>query len=764
MRCLRRLRENAVTLLRYALLSLLIGAGILGAYRLNPPAPLPDDAPPQEFSAYRALNHVAATAIAPHRTRTAANAKVRDYILDTLAGMGVQGEVISGTTVGMGGFGEPEDIIARLPGTNPTKAFMLCAHYDSVPFGPGAADDLSGVATMLETCRALQAGPRLRNDVVFLFDDAEERGLLGAYLFRDQGRCAGIGLMLNIEARGTCGPSCLFETSEENGWLLPEVIRSVPHPRLNPLIYDIYLQTPFKSDFAVLKSEIPGMNMAFLDGIARYHTRNDCTDNLDPGSLQHHGSYALSLARHFGGVDLTAIPKAPEAVAVTLFGDIALRHPQRWQTWLLGVIAALSAIAAWSGLRHGSMTKTGLVRALLAWFGITLLCLLLMGGLVTLAFLHQWFYMLYSMTGYTLGGYLAITGLSLLLAWRMRHEKNPLEMVLGCCGMGAVVAVVLWGYFPHSACLVEWPLVSALTGIVAVSLQPFTPRRGMRRLVILTLAAVPGVLIIPQTLFVIHQGMPMAGLPVGAVFCVLLTGLLCPSLEEALGERTRHLARIIITAGLVLVATDVLREGRSADGPRMDCLSYAFNHDTGQALWVSTDAEPDRWTAQFFPKTPPRKKLPEFLFNDTFMIAPAPAVSMAPPVVEVVADVKEGAERRLTLRYRPGPEASRARLRAELSGQFRDVAVNGKKLSFTPTQWDLDYTCLAQAPVTIELAAQPADAPITMKVAEVNYALPSVPDMPIRPRPSYIIEENNTVNGDRPFECGTTLAAKRFVF
>ena len=121
MRCLRRLRENAVTLLRYALLSLLIGAGILGAYRLNPPAPLPDDAPPQEFSAYRALNHVAATAIAPHRTRTAANAKVRDYILDTLAGMGVQGEVISGTTVGMGGFGEPEDIIARLPGTNPTK-------------------------------------------------------------------------------------------------------------------------------------------------------------------------------------------------------------------------------------------------------------------------------------------------------------------------------------------------------------------------------------------------------------------------------------------------------------------------------------------------------------------------------------------------------------------------------------------------------------------------------------------------------------------
>ena len=325
-----------MTALRYMLLFLLVGIGILGAYLLNPPAPLSEDAPPHSFSAYRALSHVAAMAAAPHRTRTAANAKVRDYILGELAKMGLQGEVVSATTVGMGGFGEPEDIIARLPGTAPTKAFMLCAHYDSVPFGPGAADDLSGVATMLETCRALQAGPRLRNDVVFLFDDAEERGLLGAYLFRDQGRCAGIGLMLNIEARGTCGPSWLFETSDQNGWLLPEILRAVPCPRMNPLIYDVYLQTPFKSDFAVLKPDIPGMNMAFMDDIALYHTGNDDTDHLDPGSLQHHGCQALSLARHFGAIDLTNLPRAPEAVAVTLFGNIALCHPQSWQTWLLG--------------------------------------------------------------------------------------------------------------------------------------------------------------------------------------------------------------------------------------------------------------------------------------------------------------------------------------------------------------------------------------------------------------------------------------------
>ena len=50
------------------------------------------------------------------------------------------------------------------------------AHYDSVPFGPGAADDGAGVVTLLETARALKAGPPLKNDVIFLFTDGEEAG------------------------------------------------------------------------------------------------------------------------------------------------------------------------------------------------------------------------------------------------------------------------------------------------------------------------------------------------------------------------------------------------------------------------------------------------------------------------------------------------------------------------------------------------------------------------------------------------------------
>jgi hypothetical protein len=36
-----------------------------------------------------------------------------------------------------------------------------------------------------------------------------------------------------------------------------------------------------------------------------------------------------------------------------------------------------------------------------------------------------------------------------------------------------------------------------------------------------------------------------------------------------------------------------------AANPQPDSLSYALNADTHQALWISEDAEPDAWTAQF---------------------------------------------------------------------------------------------------------------------------------------------------------------------
>ncbi len=108
------------------------------------------------------------------------------------------------------------NIIARRKGQGPSgkKASLLCAHYDTGQYAPAQGDDASGVAAILETLRAINAGPALERDVIALLDDGEERGLQGSKLFVDEHPWAKeVGVVLNFDARGSSGPSFMFETA-----------------------------------------------------------------------------------------------------------------------------------------------------------------------------------------------------------------------------------------------------------------------------------------------------------------------------------------------------------------------------------------------------------------------------------------------------------------------------------------------------------------------------------------------------------------------
>ena len=97
------------------------------------------------------------------------------------------------------------NIVARWRGSGPAgkKALLLSAHYDSVARGPGAGDDASGVAAILESLRALKAGPAPERDVIILINDGEEVGLFGADVFADEHPWAkDVGVVLNFDARG----------------------------------------------------------------------------------------------------------------------------------------------------------------------------------------------------------------------------------------------------------------------------------------------------------------------------------------------------------------------------------------------------------------------------------------------------------------------------------------------------------------------------------------------------------------------------------
>jgi Peptidase family M28/Fibronectin type III domain len=79
--------------------------------------------------------------------------------------------------------GRTANVIATLKGTvNPELVYVVSSHYDSVVAGPGADDDSSGTAALLETARLLAGRPQPAT-IVFASFTGEEAGLLGSREF-----------------------------------------------------------------------------------------------------------------------------------------------------------------------------------------------------------------------------------------------------------------------------------------------------------------------------------------------------------------------------------------------------------------------------------------------------------------------------------------------------------------------------------------------------------------------------------------------------
>lgn len=144
--------------------------------------PAPD---PLSLAALVSVDELGATigALADFGTRhlTADNHdEVRGYLVDRLEALGLDTETDRFTARGA----PAGNVIARLPGTDPSTVWIFQAHFDSTSelapeTAPGADDNASGCAAVLEAARLLRDLP-LRDSVWFIFTDAEEQGSLGS--------------------------------------------------------------------------------------------------------------------------------------------------------------------------------------------------------------------------------------------------------------------------------------------------------------------------------------------------------------------------------------------------------------------------------------------------------------------------------------------------------------------------------------------------------------------------------------------------------
>jgi Zn-dependent M28 family amino/carboxypeptidase len=172
--------------------------------------------------------------------------------------LGRRGEIASAATV--------RNLVARIPGAASTGGVLLTAHYDSRTQSPGAGDDATGVAAILETVRALRTGPPPRNDVIILLTDAEELGLLGATAFAEgHPWMQDVAVALSVEMRGGGGPATMFETGDGNGWVVAALAEGAPKGFAFSLGTEVYRRMPTDTDFTIFREAgVQGLNFAAI--------------------------------------------------------------------------------------------------------------------------------------------------------------------------------------------------------------------------------------------------------------------------------------------------------------------------------------------------------------------------------------------------------------------------------------------------------------------------------------------------------------------
>jgi hypothetical protein len=717
---------------------------------LRAPAPVTSAAPAQDFSAERALDHVRIISRAPHPTGSIADGVVAEYLLARLSTLGLQSQTFEAVGIHSTGnnlvAGNMRDIVGRLRGTGrSSRAIMLMAHYDSVDLGDGAADDGSGVAAILETIRAIKAGPALQNDVIVLFTDGEEAGLLGAEAFANSHPwIKDVGVIINFEARGNKGPSLLFETGANNRPVIEAVGHAAPYPIGSSLFYDLYHLLPNDTDFTVFRSsEIPGLNFAFGSGLEAYHTSIDVPDNLSLASLQHHGSYALALSRYFGNMELAHLKEpAGDDVFFDWFGSHFIAYSKSWVMPAQIAVTLLLIVAVLLSVRRSDIRIKTLLLALLSCLAFLILIpavLSLVHMLVARILSGRLIIGDCTANSLLLIGYIFLSACAASFLFRWINTKCSIsEFSLASL---IVLCVASWAMaiaFPSGSYLFFYPLLLLVIGRLL-------SKKGEARTQFA--ASLPGisvaVLLFAPIIYLLYIFLTLQLITIVAVGLLLgiffiISAYLLPAAAFT-GRAWQFITLFLLACGVANLVAGSGLSGHSAAHPTSDTMLYSLNTNDGAAAWISYDQSPDEWTRQFFSnRAPQRQPMPDHLggIQRAVLSGAAPAADLLPPIAELKSDNKEGDLRKIELTVKSQRAARVIYLRfasgiqpVSIKVATRDIAVHK-----APGPLRISLIAVPVAGITLQLTLK-APSGISFWVMDQSPGFP----VPTRPRPDRFI-------------------------
>ena len=404
---------------------------------------------------------------------------------------------------------------------------LIASHYDTVPNSPGAGDSGIALAAMVAAARRLAAEPVPPSDVLFLFSDGEEAGLLGARAFVERHPWASlVQRVFNFDARGSRGPVLMFETGPRSSALVGMLDGRLVYT--NSLLESLYSRLGYDTDFTVFKRRgIPGLNFGFVADWNAYHTSRDDTSRVDPSLIEVETSLMVALAQHEpeparqdGDVVYLSVPGRS-----TLVYSLPLAR---------GLAVVAGVLLVWSLLTYvmsGSGRFGILVAGVLTAAGSGLVAYVV--GVATLIGLDN-------LLGEFLdarGGSLPLSGMALVgltglavsvwlaaLAW-MGTAGSRRALQLGYAACWTVTAIVTTVVAPGSSVLFIWPALGACVSLFLSS----GPRVGAARHGLALAAGSVGVLVVLPMAIVLGAGMDLSHVPVASTLVVMAVGFVTPT-------------------------------------------------------------------------------------------------------------------------------------------------------------------------------------------------------------------------------------------
>lgn len=742
-----------------SLFSVLVLAAILFGvfYYMTPQSNDQIEVPLSEFSTKRALSTVKAMTVKPHFVGSKNHEVVAQYLQKEVQKLGLETQFQEGfTLIEKGTLVKSKNILARIKGTNSSKALLLLSHYDSAPhsYSHGASDDASGVATIIEGVRAfLHNKTQHKNDIIILFTDAEELGLNGAALFVKQHHWAkDIGVALNFEARGSSGPSYMFmETNQGNAKMVDAFAAgNVKFPYTNSLFYSIYKMLPNDTDLTVFREhgQIQGFNFAFLDSHYNYHTAQDNIENLDPKSLTHQGSYLVPLLNYFSNTDLSNM-NSPEDKVYFNVPFAFVSYPFAWIFPILIGACILFVVLIFFGLGKRTLKSRELFKGFLPLFGslITAGLLTYFGWKILRNSYPQYNEILH---GFTYNGHsyiYAFVCLSMAICFLFYQNKSTKNIEMN----QMIAPLFLWllinlgiAFSLKGAGFFIFPVISSL-----FMLGYFVLTQKSNWLLNLVFA-IPTMILLVPFIKIFPIGLGLKILVGSSVLTVLCFTLLLPVFGSFTRKKIWSLVFFLLAIGFFIKAHQA--SNYTIHKAKPNSLLYVLDADKNKAYWATYDANVDEWTKKYLGKNPKAATTLSALqlyskYNSQFVFANETEVKNIPkPTIEFIRDTVKGNQRLLKILISPSRNVNRYDIFKSEKLTIHNMKANGENaidlksniISKSKNNKIISYYVVDNIPLEIEFSI-PKDQIFDMMFVESSFDLMTNPLFKITPRKDWMI-------------------------